>query len=52
MIGLNFGFGELEAEFWRLLFAMTRIGAAMFAAPLFGAGTVPPQVRVKSANLK
>lgn len=46
MIGLDFGFGALEAEFWRLLFAMTRIGAAMLAAPLFGAGSVPPQVRV------
>ena len=46
MIGLDFGFGALEAEFWRLLFAMTRIGAAMIAAPLFGAGSVPPQVRV------
>ena len=46
MIGLDFGFGALEAEFWRLLFVMTRIGAAMLAAPLFGAATVPPQVRV------
>lgn len=46
MIQLDFGFGALEAEFWRLLFAMTRIGAAMLAAPLFGGGTVPPQVRV------
>ena len=46
MIGLDFGFGPLEAEFWRFLFVMTRIGAALFAAPLFGAGAVPPQVRV------
>ncbi|MCB2060617.1 MAG: flagellar biosynthetic protein FliR, partial [Novosphingobium sp.] len=46
MIGIEFGFGALEAEFWRLLFAMTRVGAAMLAAPLFGAGTVPFQVRV------
>lgn len=29
-----------------MLFAMTRIGAAMLAAPFFGAGSVPPQVRV------
>ena len=43
---LDFGFGGIEAEFWRLLFAMTRIGAALFAAPFFGAGTVPPQLRV------
>ena len=46
MIPLDFGFGALEAEFWRLLFAMTRIGAAMLAAPFFGGSTVPPQVRV------
>ncbi len=46
MNALHFGFGPLEAEFWRLLFAMTRIGAAMLAAPFFGAGSVPPQVRV------
>lgn len=46
MIALNFGFGALEAEFWRLIFAMTRIGAAMLAAPLFGGGNVPPQLRV------
>ncbi len=46
MIPLTFGFGGLEAEFWRWLFAMTRIGAAMLAAPFFGAGSVPPQVRV------
>ncbi|WP_068077931.1 flagellar biosynthetic protein FliR [Novosphingobium lentum] len=46
MISLNFGFGPVEAEFWRLLFAMTRIGAALFAAPLFGATSVPAQLRV------
>ena len=46
MIGLDFGFGPLEAEFWRLLFVMTRIGAALFAAPLFGSAAVAPQVRV------
>jgi len=46
MIALNFGFGPLEGEFWRLVFAMTRIGAAMLAAPLFGAAAVPPQARV------
>lgn len=46
MIGLDFGFGHLEAEFWRLVFAMTRIGAALVAAPLFGAAGVPMQVRV------
>jgi flagellar biosynthetic protein FliR len=46
MIGLDFGFGPLEAEFWRFVFVMTRIGAALFAAPLFGAAAVPAQVRV------
>jgi flagellar biosynthetic protein FliR len=46
MNGLDFGFGHLEAEFWRLVFAMTRIGAAMFAAPLFGMAGVSAQTRV------
>jgi flagellar biosynthetic protein FliR len=46
VIQLDFGFGAIEQEFWRMLFAMTRIGAAMLAAPFFGAGSVPPQVRV------
>lgn len=46
MIQLAFGFGALEGEFWRLLFAMTRVGAAMLAAPFFGAGSAPPQARV------
>jgi flagellar biosynthetic protein FliR len=43
---LSFGFGPVEAEFWRWLFVMTRIGAAMLAAPFFGAGSVPMQARV------
>jgi flagellar biosynthetic protein FliR len=46
VIELNFGFGGVEAEFWRLLIVMTRVGAAMLAAPFFGAGAVPPQARV------
>lgn len=46
MLALNFGLGSLEAEFWRWLFIMTRIGAALFAAPFFGASSVPPQARV------
>ena len=46
MNGLDFGFGHLEAEFWRLVFAMTRIGAALVAAPLFGAAGVSMQARV------
>ena len=43
---LNFGFGPLEAELWRLLFVMTRIGAALLAAPFFSAAAVPMQLRV------
>lgn len=43
---MTFGFGALEAEFWRLAFVMTRIGAAMLAAPFFGSANVPPQLRV------
>jgi flagellar biosynthetic protein FliR len=50
VIQLDFGFGALEAEFWRMMFAMTRIGAAMLAAPIFGAGSVPPQLRVIMAG--
>lgn len=50
MIQLDFGFGPVEGEFWRWMFAMTRIGAAMLAAPLFGAGSVPPQLRVIMAG--
>ncbi len=43
---IDFGFGPLENELWRLLFAMVRIGAAMLAAPLFGAASVPVQLRI------
>lgn len=50
MIDLDFGFGPLEAEFWRLLFVMTRIGAALVAAPLFGTASVPAQMRVIAAG--
>jgi flagellar biosynthetic protein FliR len=50
MMGLDFGFGAVEAELWRLLFAMTRIGAALLAVPLFGAVAVPAQVRVMLAG--
>ena len=46
MTALDFGFGGLEAELWRLLFVMTRIGAALLAAPLFGTAAVPMQARV------
>lgn len=50
MMNLDFGFGPVEAEFWRLLFVMTRIGAALVAAPLFGTASVPAQVRVIAAG--
>lgn len=43
---LTFGFGPVEAEFWRWMFVMTRIGAALMAAPFFGAAAVPAQARV------
>ncbi len=46
MIQMSFGFGAVEGELWRLLFVMTRIGAALLAAPIFGAATVPMQLRV------
>lgn len=46
MIQLGFGFGPIETELWRLLFVMTRIGAALLAAPFFGAAAVPVQLRV------
>ena len=46
MIGLDFGFGPLETEFWRWCFLMTRIGAALVAAPFFGGANVPVQARV------
>ncbi len=46
MIQLTFGFGAVEGELWRLLFMMTRIGAALLAAPFFGAAAVPMQLRV------
>ena len=46
MTTLSFGFGPVEADFWRWMFVMTRIGAAMLAAPIFGSGSVPLQLRV------
>ncbi|MFM5924045.1 MAG: flagellar biosynthetic protein FliR [Novosphingobium sp.] len=46
MTALDFGFGAVEAELWKLLFLMTRIGAALLAAPFFSAAAVPVQLRV------
>lgn len=50
MLQLDFGFGPLENEFWRLVFVMTRVGAALVAAPLFGMAGVPAQARVMMAG--
>ena len=40
------GFAGMEAQLWLLLIAMIRPGAAMLAAPVFGAAAVPVQVRI------
>lgn len=46
MIALDFGLGAIEQDFWRVVFLMTRTGAALIAAPFFGAAGVPPTVRL------
>ncbi|MEO0061629.1 MAG: hypothetical protein RLZZ08_189 [Pseudomonadota bacterium] len=46
MIALDFGLGALEQDFWRVVFLMARLGAALIAAPFFGAAGVPPTVRI------
>lgn len=43
-------FGNLEAELFRVIFLMVRIGAAFLVAPLFGAVSVPVQVRLVLAG--
>lgn len=40
------GFAGVEAQLWLWIMAMIRPGAAMVAAPVFGATAVPVQVRV------
>lgn len=41
------GFGlSIEPQLWALLFTMVRVGAAFVAAPVFGAVSVPLNVRV------
>ncbi len=35
---------------WRVVFLMTRLGAAMLAAPIFGASSVPMTVRVSATG--
>ena len=46
MNGLDLGIGALEQDMWRVVFLMTRIGAALLAAPFFGATAVPMSVRI------
>ena len=46
MNGFTFGFGGVEAELWRLVFVMMRVGAALMAAPFFSAAAVPVQLRI------
>ncbi|MCW4462515.1 flagellar biosynthetic protein FliR [Sphingomonas sp. BT-65] len=42
-----FGFGlSIEPQLWALLFTMVRVGAAFVAAPVFGAVSVPMNVRI------
>lgn len=45
------GFGlSIEPQLWTLIFVMVRIGAAFIAAPVFGAVSVPLQVRITLAG--
>ncbi len=46
MTGPVLGLGQLEAELWTLMFLMTRVGTALLVAPIFGARTIPVQVRI------
>lgn len=46
----DFGLGAIEANLWALIFVMVRVGAAVLAAPIFGARMVPPQVRTVLAG--
>ena len=52
MNAIDFGAGlaGYEADLWRLVFIMTRIGAALLAAPIFGATSIPVQVRISLAG--
>ncbi len=40
------GFAGVEAQLWILLLAMIRPGAALIAAPIFGAAAIPLQLRL------
>lgn len=50
MIAMDFGLGSIEQDFWHVVFMMTRIGATLVAAPLFGSASVPFTVRVAVAG--
>lgn len=42
--------GDIESELWQLIFVMARVGAALMAAPIFGAMSVPVQLRIVIAG--
>ena len=50
MNGPVLGLGQLEADLWELMFLMTRVGAALLAAPIFGARSIPVQARIVLAG--
>lgn len=50
MNSVQFGVGGIEAQLWPLIFIMTRVGAALLAAPFFGASSIPVQVRIAMAG--
>ncbi|HEV2568545.1 flagellar biosynthetic protein FliR [Sphingomonas sp.] len=47
---LGFGLPAVEVSLFGLIFVMVRIGAAFVAAPVFGAVTIPLQVRIVLAG--
>lgn len=50
MNAIALGLGPIEGQFWHIAFLMTRVGAALVAAPIFGAMGVPAMVRVSAAG--
>ncbi|MGB7417913.1 MAG: flagellar biosynthetic protein FliR [Erythrobacter sp.] len=42
---LDFGFGNIEAQLWQILFLSVRSAAALLAAPMIGGLAVPAQLR-------
>ena len=44
------GIGALEGQLWQLMFVMVRVGAALVAAPIFGARSVPVQVGLRGGR--